>query len=55
MVMPLIVEYPEDGRVFVMTSSLYTDTPLDPEKGRILRVFERDEASRSARLLTRSP
>ena len=45
MVMPEIVEYPEDGRVFVMTEPPYTDAPLDPEKGRILRVFTREEAT----------
>ena len=44
MVMPEIVEYPEDGRVFVMTEPPYTDMPPDPEKGRILRVFKRDDA-----------
>ena len=44
MVMPEIVEYPEDGRVFVMTEPPYTDAPLDPAQGRILRVFKRDEA-----------
>ena len=44
MVMPEIVEYPEDGRVFVMTEPPYTDAALDPDHGRILRVFKRDEA-----------
>ena len=44
MLMPDIVEYPEDGRVFVMTEPPYSDAPLDPEQGRILRVFKRDEA-----------
>jgi uncharacterized cupin superfamily protein len=45
MLMPEIVEYPEDGRVFVMTEPPYTDAPLDPDKGRILRVFKRDDAN----------
>jgi uncharacterized cupin superfamily protein len=45
MLMPEIVEYPEDGRVFVMTEPPYTDTPFDDEKGRILRVFKRDDAN----------
>jgi uncharacterized cupin superfamily protein len=45
MVMPEIVEYPEDGRVFVMTEPPYTDAPFDPDRGRILRVFKRDEAN----------
>jgi hypothetical protein len=42
---PEIVEYPEDGRVFVMTEPPYTDTPFDDEKGRILRVFNRDDGN----------
>src|SRR5687767_2758745 len=44
MLMPEIVEYPEDGRVFVMSEPPYSDAPLDPDRGRILRVFKRDEA-----------
>jgi uncharacterized cupin superfamily protein len=44
MVMPEVVEYPEDGRVFVMTEPPYTDAPFEPDKGRILRVFKRDDA-----------
>jgi uncharacterized cupin superfamily protein len=45
MVMPEVVEYPEDGRVFVMTEPPYTDAPFDPDRGRILRVFKRDDAN----------
>ena len=44
MLMPEVVEYPEDGRVFVMTEPPYTDAPLDPDHGRILRVFNRADA-----------
>lgn len=40
MVMPDVVEYPERGRAFVMTEPPYTDEPYDPERGRILRVFD---------------
>jgi uncharacterized cupin superfamily protein len=45
MLMPEVVEYPEESRVFVMTEPPYTDAPFDPDKGRILRVFERDDAN----------
>ena len=44
MVMPEVVEYPEEGRVFVMTEPPYTDAPYDPDRGRILRVFTVDDA-----------
>jgi len=45
--MPEIVEYPErpGGALFVMTEPPYTDAPYDEERGRILRVFERDKGS----------
>jgi uncharacterized cupin superfamily protein len=40
--MPDVVEYPEEGRVFVMTEPPYTDGIHDPdEHGRLVRVFER--------------
>ena len=43
MLMPEVVEYPDEGRVFVMTEPPYTDGLHDPEAhGRLLRVFERD-------------
>ena len=39
MEMPEVVEYPEEGRVFVMTEPPYTDAPGDESVGRLLRVF----------------
>jgi len=43
MLMPEVVEYPEEGRVFVMTEPPYTEGVHDPEQhGRLLRVFDRD-------------
>jgi uncharacterized cupin superfamily protein len=42
--MPEIVEYPEQGNVFVMTEGPYTDGVNDPDThGRIVRVFSRDD------------
>jgi hypothetical protein len=35
----------DHDRVFVMTEPPYTDAPFDPDQGRILRVFKRDEAT----------
>ena len=44
MLMPEVVEYPEEGRVFVMTEPPYTKGLHDPEShGRLLRVFDRAE------------
>jgi len=44
MLMPEVVEYPEQDRVFVMTEAPYTEGVHDPEGyGRLLRVFERAE------------
>jgi uncharacterized cupin superfamily protein len=46
MVMPEVVEYPErpkGGGVFVMTEPPYTSAPYDVGRGRILRVFQRDD------------
>jgi hypothetical protein len=40
--MPDIVEYPDSGKVFVMSEPPYTTGVHDPEKhGRLLRVFDR--------------
>jgi uncharacterized cupin superfamily protein len=44
--MPEVVEYPErenGGGVFVMTEPPYTDAPYDEARGRILRLFWRDD------------
>jgi len=42
MVMPEILEYPEQDHVFVMTEAPYTESANDPvQHGRILRVFDR--------------
>lgn len=44
--MPEIVEYPErpnGGGIFVMTEPPYTDAPLDEERGRIIRLFWRND------------
>ena len=41
MLMPEVVEYPEEERVFVMTEPPWTDKPYDEEQGRIVRAFER--------------
>jgi uncharacterized cupin superfamily protein len=46
MAMPDVVEYPErpdGGGVFVMTEPPYTDAPYDEARGRVLRVFRRDD------------
>jgi uncharacterized cupin superfamily protein len=46
MVMPDVVEYPEredGGGVFVMSEPPYTEAPYDDSRGRILRVFRRDD------------
>jgi uncharacterized cupin superfamily protein len=48
MLMPEVVEYPErpdGGGLFVMTEPPYTGAPLDPDRGRILRVFKLGEGS----------
>jgi uncharacterized cupin superfamily protein len=48
MLMPEVVEYPErpdGGGVFVMTEPPYTDAPYDEARGRMLRVFRRDDGS----------
>ena len=39
--MPEVVQYPERDDVFVMTEAPFSDAPLDEQRGRILRVFER--------------
>jgi uncharacterized cupin superfamily protein len=44
--MPEVVEYPEranGGGVFVMTEPPYTDAPLDETRGRIIRLFWRND------------
>ncbi len=44
--MPEVVEYPErpnGGGVFVMTEPPYTDAPLDETRGRIVRLFWRND------------
>ena len=44
--MPEIVEYPErdkGGGVFVMTEPPYTGAPYDEARGRVLRLFWRDD------------
>ena len=41
--MPDVVEYPERDTIFVLTEPPYTDAPLDPGFGRVLRVFKRDD------------
>lgn len=44
--MPEVVEYPErpnGGGVFVMTEPPYTDAPLDQTRGRIIRLFWRND------------
>jgi uncharacterized cupin superfamily protein len=44
MLMPEVVEYPDEGRTFVMTEPPYTEGTHDPEQhGRLLRVFTTDE------------
>jgi len=46
MVMPEVVEYPErpkGGGVFVMTEVPYSGAPYDPDRGRLLRLFWRDD------------
>ena len=43
MAMPEIVEYPEEGRAFVMTEPPYSGAPLDESIGRLVRVFEKSE------------
>jgi uncharacterized cupin superfamily protein len=45
MLMPQVVQYPERDGVFVMTEPPYTDAPLDETRGRVLRVFQRDDGS----------
>jgi uncharacterized cupin superfamily protein len=45
--MPDIVEYPDSGKVFVMSEPPYTTGVHDPEKhGRLLRVFDRSAGKR---------
>jgi uncharacterized cupin superfamily protein len=44
--MPEIVEYPEEGetgRVLAMTEPPWSETPYDESKGRLIRVFRRNE------------
>lgn len=41
MLMPEVVEYPEQDRVFVMTEPPWSDEPYDAAKGRIVRSFSR--------------
>ena len=44
--MPEVVEYPErdkGGGVFVMTEPPYTGAAYDEMKGRVLRLFWRDD------------
>jgi uncharacterized cupin superfamily protein len=44
MLMPEIVEYPEQDRLFVMTEAPYSEGVRDPdEHGRVLRVFDRPQ------------
>lgn len=43
MLMPEVVEYPERDSVFVMTEPPYTGAPLDESRGRLLRVFQKDD------------
>ena len=43
LVMPEVVEYPESGRVFVMSEGPWTDAPYDPARGRIVRSFARSD------------
>jgi uncharacterized cupin superfamily protein len=43
MLMPEVVEYPERDGVFVMTEPPYTGAPLDESRGRLLRVFQKDD------------
>jgi uncharacterized cupin superfamily protein len=43
MLMPEIVEYPEDGRVLAMTEPPWSEAPYDDAKGRLIRVFEREQ------------
>lgn len=46
MLMPEVVEYPErpgGGGVFVMTEPPWTGAPYDETRGRILRVFRKDD------------
>jgi uncharacterized cupin superfamily protein len=39
MAMPEVVEYPESGRVFVMSEPPWTDAEYDPLRGRVIRSF----------------
>ncbi len=41
MAMPEVVEYPDEGRAFVMTEPPYSGAPLDESVGRLVRVFEK--------------
>jgi uncharacterized cupin superfamily protein len=44
--MPEIVEYPdegEDGRVLAMTEPPWSEAPYDDSKGRLIRVFRRNQ------------
>jgi uncharacterized cupin superfamily protein len=44
--MPEIVEYPEEGesgRVLAMTEPPWSDAPYDESRGRLIRVFRRDD------------
>jgi uncharacterized cupin superfamily protein len=44
--MPEVVEYPErpnGGGVFVMTEAPYTDAPYDEARGRVIRLFWRND------------
>ena len=43
MVMPEVVEYPESGRVFVMSEPPWSAAPYDDTRGRIVRSFLRSD------------
>jgi uncharacterized cupin superfamily protein len=39
MLMPDVVEYPETGRIFVMSEPPWSDAPYDDARGRVIRSF----------------
>ena len=43
MLMPEVVEYPESERVFVMSEPPWSRAPYDPERGRVIRSFARED------------
>ena len=41
MTFPEVVEYPDSDRVFVISEPPYSEAPYDPERGRLIRGFDK--------------